>query len=175
MRAQTEAAVRDADVALFLIDAREGLTPLDEEIARWLRTGATPVIVAANKAEGRGGEAGRLEAYALGLGDPIAISAEHGEGVVDLFEALRPLVEKEGPPPAAPLEGGEEEVGGPLKLAIGGGPRRQVDLGNRMLGKSDDHRPRGTHGRAVSSSGLAPPDEAPGCGWSTPGDAQRPR
>ena len=96
MRAQTEAAVRDADVALFLIDAREGLTPLDEEIARWLRTGSTPVIVAANKAEGRGGEAGRLEAYALGLGDPIAISAEHGEGVVDLFEALRPLIESEG-------------------------------------------------------------------------------
>src|SRR3990170_265574 len=117
MRQQTEAAVRDADVALFLIDAREGLTPLDEEIARWLRTGATPVIVAANKAEGRGGEAGRLEAYALGLGDPIAISAEHGEGVVDLFEALRPLIEKEaGPHPGPlPLAGGEEEVG-PLKL-----------------------------------------------------------
>ena len=93
MRTQTEAAVRDADIALFLIDAREGLTPLDEEIARWLRTGETPVIVAANKAEGRGGEAGRLEAYALGLGEPIAISAEHGEGIVDLFEALRPHVE----------------------------------------------------------------------------------
>ena len=95
MRAQTEAAVREADVALFLIDAREGLTPLDEEIARWLRAGTTPVIVAANKAEGRAGEAGRLEAYALGLGEPIAISAEHGEGVVDLFEALRPHVEHE--------------------------------------------------------------------------------
>ena len=63
MRAQTEAAVREADVALFLIDAREGLTPLDEEIGRWLRSHRTPVIVAANKAEGRSGEAGRLEAY----------------------------------------------------------------------------------------------------------------
>jgi len=147
MRAQTEAAVRDADVALFLIDAREGLTPLDEEIARWLRTGATPVIVAANKAEGRGGEAGRLEAFALGLGEPLAISAEHGEGVVDLFEALRPHVEAfEGPPldplPLAggeeeggPLAGGEEE-GGPLKLAIVGRPNAgKSTLVNKMLGQ----------------------------------------
>ena len=139
MRQQTEAAVRDADVALFLIDAREGLTPLDEEIARWLRTGETPVIVAANKAEGRGGETGRLEAYALGLGDPIAISAEHGEGVVDLFEALRPLVEGEetGPPlDPLPLIGGEEEEGGPLKLAIVGRPNAgKSTLVNRMLGQ----------------------------------------
>src|SRR5215218_6906518 len=95
MRVQTEAAVRDADVALFLIDAREGLTPLDEEIARWLRSSDTPVVVAANKAEGRAGEAGRLEAFALGLGEPFALSAEHGEGLVDLFEALRPHLEPE--------------------------------------------------------------------------------
>src|SRR6266550_3504740 len=70
MRQQTEAAVRDADIALFLIDAREGLTPLDEEIARWLRVETTPVIVVANKAESRAGEAGVLEAFRLGLGDP---------------------------------------------------------------------------------------------------------
>ena len=142
MRQQTEAAVRDADIALFLIDAREGLTPLDEEIARWLRTGATPVIVAANKAEGRGGEAGRLEAYALGLGDPIAISAEHGDGVVDLFEALRPLVEGEetGPHPNPLARAGEEEEEdeelGPLKLAIVGRPNAgKSTLVNRMLGE----------------------------------------
>ncbi|MBA3510775.1 ribosome biogenesis GTPase Der [Sphingomonas sp.] len=132
MRVQTEAAVREADVALFLIDAREGLTPLDEEIARWLRTGATPVIVAANKAEGRGGEAGRLEAFALGLGEPLAISAEHGEGVVDLFEALRPIVERDGPE----LEEEEESEGGPLKLAIVGRPNAgKSTLVNRMLGE----------------------------------------
>src|SRR5687767_11224070 len=95
MRHQTEAAVRDADVALFLIDAREGVTPLDEEIGRWLRSEQTPVIVAANKAEGRSGESGRLEAFALGFGEPLAISAEHGEGVVDLFESLRPHIERE--------------------------------------------------------------------------------
>ena len=94
MRQQTEAAVREADVALFLIDGREGLTPLDEEIARWLRAEKTPVIVAANKAEGNAGESGRLEAYTLGFGEPIAISAEHGEGRVDLFESLRPFVER---------------------------------------------------------------------------------
>jgi GTP-binding protein len=119
MRAQTEAAVREADVALFLIDAREGLTPLDEEIARWLRNHATPVVVAANKAEGRAGENGRLEAYALGLGDPIAISAEHGEGLADLFEMIRPHVEHEH----FETEAEEAEHGdGPLKLAIVGRP-----------------------------------------------------
>src|SRR5205809_3758783 len=67
MRQQTEAAVRDADAALFLIDGREGLTPLDEEIGRWPRAGATPVIVVANKAEGRAAEAGILAAYRMGL------------------------------------------------------------------------------------------------------------
>src|SRR5690242_12257120 len=79
MRQQTEAAVREADAALFMIDAREGLTPLDEEIGRWLRGADTPVVVAANKAEGKAGENGRLEAFALGLGEPFALSAEHGE------------------------------------------------------------------------------------------------
>ncbi len=95
MRKQTEAAVRDADAALFMIDAREGLTPLDEEIGRWLRVSTTPVIVVANKAEGRAGQSGALEAYRLGLGEPIVLSAEHGEGIADLFEALRPHVEHE--------------------------------------------------------------------------------
>src|SRR4028119_409982 len=98
MRAQTIAAVREADAALFLIDARAGVTPLDEEIGRWLRSETTPVILAANKAEGRAGESGILEAYSLGLGEPIAMSAEHGEGVVDLFEHLRPFVEREDEP-----------------------------------------------------------------------------
>jgi GTP-binding protein len=131
MRSQTEAAVRDADVALFLIDAREGVTPLDEEIARWLRVEDTPVIVAANKAEGRGGEAGRMEAFSLGLGEPLAISAEHGEGVVDLFEALRPWVEREEPDAES-----EPEEGGPLKLAIVGRPNAgKSTLVNRLLGE----------------------------------------
>ena len=134
MRQQTQAAVRDADVALFLIDGREGLTPLDEEIGRWLRTGKTPVVVAANKAEGRAGETGRLEAYALGLGDPIAISAEHGEGVVDLFEMLRPHIERDEEEIEEELD--EEDPARPLKLAIVGRPNAgKSTLVNRMLGE----------------------------------------
>jgi GTP-binding protein len=133
MRAQTDAAVREADVALFLIDAREGLTPLDEEIARWLRGHATPVVIAANKAEGNAGEAGRLEAFALGLGEPFALSAEHGEGLVDLFEAIRPHVEHEH----FQTEAEEEAEGaGPLKLAIVGRPNAgKSTLVNKMLGE----------------------------------------
>jgi GTP-binding protein len=131
MRQQTEAAVRDADAALFLIDGREGVTPLDEEIARWLRAETTPVVVVANKAEGRAGQEGAYEAYSLGLGDPVAISAEHGEGVADLFEALRPHVEHEH------FETDEvDESERPLSLAIVGRPNAgKSTLVNRMLGE----------------------------------------
>ncbi|HEU4695630.1 MAG TPA: ribosome biogenesis GTPase Der [Sphingomicrobium sp.] len=132
MRQQTEAAVRDADAALFLIDGREGVTPLDEEIARWLRAESTPVVVVANKAEGRAGQEGAYEAYSLGLGDPIAISAEHGEGVADLFEALRPHVEHEH------FEAGEDDLDSdhPLKIAIVGRPNAgKSTLVNRMIGE----------------------------------------
>ena len=132
MRQQTEAAVRDADAALFLIDAREGITPLDEEIGRWLRAETTPVVVVGNKAEGRAGEAGILDAYRLGLGDPIAISAEHGEGVADLFEALRPHVEHEH----FEAEDDELDAEHPLKIAIVGRPNAgKSTLVNRMLGE----------------------------------------
>jgi GTP-binding protein len=131
MRSQTEAAVRDADAALFMIDAREGVNPLDEEIGRWLRAATTPVVLVANKAEGRSGESGILDAYRLGLGEPVAISAEHGEGVADLFEALQPLIE-------AKANGEEEQAGegAPLKLAIVGRPNAgKSTLVNTMLGE----------------------------------------
>src|SRR6476469_7861396 len=135
MRAQTEAAVRDADAALFMVDARDGLTPLDEEIGRWLRAEATPVIVVANKAEGRAAESGIVEAFRLGLGDPIALSAEHGEGVADLFEALQPFVEATDPHPDLLPQAGEGE-GGPLHLAIVGRPNAgKSTLVNRMIGE----------------------------------------
>jgi GTP-binding protein len=131
MRAQTEAAVRDADAALFLIDAREGLTPLDEEIGRWLRAESTPVILVANKAEGRAADSGIFEAFRLGLGDPIALSAEHGEGVADLFEALRPLIEARDS-----SESEEADEGAPLKLAIVGRPNAgKSTLVNTMVGE----------------------------------------
>ena len=132
MRVQTTAAVREADAALFVIDSRAGVTPLDEEIARWLRSETTPVILVANKAEGRAGESGILEGYALGMGDPIPLSAEHGEGVVDLFEHLQPLIEKDEEA-SLPVEEGDEETG-PLKLAVVGRPNAgKSTLINRML------------------------------------------
>lgn len=133
MRQQTEAAVLDADVALFMIDARVGVTPLDEEIARWLRAADRPVVVLANKAEGRAGETGVIEAMALGFGDPVPLSAEHGEGVVDLFDALRPFVDRED---EEEPEEDPESPDAPLKLAIVGRPNAgKSTLINRMLGQ----------------------------------------
>ena len=131
MRMQTEAAVRDADAALFLVDAREGVTPLDEEIGRWLRAETTPVILVANKAEASASRSGIFEAFRLGLGEPVAISAEHGEGVADLFEAIRPHVEHEH------FEGQEDaERHDPLKLAIVGRPNAgKSTLVNKMVGE----------------------------------------
>ncbi len=139
MRAQTEVSVKGADVALFVIDARAGITPLDEEIGRWLREQALPVIVIANKAEGRAGEPGVLEAYALGLGDPVPLSAEHGEGLGDLFEALLPVIgehdEDEDLPDGEPAED-EDKLSGPLKLAIVGRPNAgKSTLINQLLGE----------------------------------------
>jgi len=90
MRAQTERALAEADVALMLIDARAGVTPVDEHFAGLLRASSTPVILVANKCEGSAGQGGLLEAYALGLGDPVPVSAEHGEGLALLYEALLP-------------------------------------------------------------------------------------
>ncbi len=133
MREQTERAVADADAALFLFDVREGLTPLDEEIGRWLRASETPVIVVGNKAEGRASE-DVYESYALGLGDPIAISAEHGEGTVDIFDKLRPIIEKHEEDRAQDSEADDAEDH-PLKLAIVGRPNAgKSTLINTMLG-----------------------------------------
>ncbi|MBD8677626.1 ribosome biogenesis GTPase Der [Sphingomonas sp. CFBP 13720] len=134
MRMQTQAAVEMADVALFMIDARAGITPLDEEIARWLRSADGTVILVANKAEGRAGENGVLESLALGFGDPVQMSAEHGEGVADLFDALRPFVERE----PEPVEDEEEydPENAVLKLAIVGRPNAgKSTLINRFLGQ----------------------------------------
>ncbi len=134
MRLQTTAALGDAAVALLVIDGRIGLTPADRYFAQWLRSGPTPVVLVVNKAEGRAGDAGLMEAFELGLGDPVAISAEHGEGFADLFEALAPFIDKAA---ADALAAGEEEPEtGPLKLAIVGRPNAgKSTLINRLVGQ----------------------------------------
>jgi GTP-binding protein len=132
MRVQTQAAVREADVALFMIDARAGVVPLDEEIARWLRSEDTPVVLLANKAEGKAGESGVIEAFGLGFQEPVPFSAEHGEGLADLFDALFPYLDR----PEIDEEEEEETENGPLKLAIVGRPNAgKSTLINRMLGE----------------------------------------
>lgn len=144
MRALTERAVAAADICLFMIDARQGVTPTDQEFAKLLLKQGANVILAANKAEGRAGEAGVLEAYALGLGTPIAISSEHGEGMADLLEALQPLADVM-PAPETPeveviLEDGDEDDRDfrkkPLQIAIIGRPNAgKSTLVNQILGE----------------------------------------
>jgi GTP-binding protein len=136
MRAQTEVSLRGADAALFLVDARAGITPLDEEIARWLREQDVPVVLAANKAEGSAGDAGIMEAYALGFGEPVGISAEHGEGMADLLAALMPLIQDKQPFEGENAEGEETDPSAPLQLAIVGRPNAgKSTLINRLLGE----------------------------------------
>jgi GTP-binding protein len=130
MSAQAETAVADADLCLFVIDARAGVTPVDREFAARLRKSGKPIVVVANKAEGKAAEPGILEAFALGLGDPVPLSAEHGEGLADLHDALSPLLEG----PAA--EAVEAEAERPLKLAIIGQPNSgKSTLINALIGE----------------------------------------
>jgi len=94
MRDQTEIALNEADVALMMFDARIGITPVDKHFSGLLRKSKTPVILIANKCERGAGEAGRLEAYELGLGEPVAVSSEHGEGIDALYDALKPYFDR---------------------------------------------------------------------------------
>ncbi|MDF8332163.1 ribosome biogenesis GTPase Der [Novosphingobium cyanobacteriorum] len=141
MRQQTEASLIGADVALFVIDARAGVTPLDEEIARYLRQSRVPIVLMANKAEGRQGDPGIYDAFALGFGEPVAFSAEHGQGLADLFEALRPHIESaQGEDEDEAEPAGDEEEFDPesiLKLAIVGRPNAgKSTLINKLLGEN---------------------------------------
>ena len=140
MRKQTEVSLEGADAALFVVDARAGLTPLDEEIGRWLRGQDVPVVLVCNKAEGKAAEPGILESYSLGLGEPLGISAEHGEGIADLFGGLWPIIgaKSEAADAAAERAGDadEEDLNAPLKLAIVGRPNAgKSTLINRLLGE----------------------------------------
>ena len=138
MRAQTEVSLKGADAALFVIDSRAGLTPLDDEIARWLREQDVPVVLVANKAEGNAGQAGILEAYSLGLGEPVPVSAEHGEGVADLYEALVPHIAHKQPvdDDSGVEDEDDHDPSRPLQLAIVGRPNAgKSTLINRLLGE----------------------------------------
>src|SRR5271165_1707086 len=131
MRAHTERALALADVALLIIDAREGVTEADRHFAGWLRRSGKPVVLVANKTEGRNVLAGVGEAYRLGLGDPVPISAEHGEGLAGLYERLAPVSRDVEPPDHA-----ETAAEKPLHLAIVGRPNvGKSTLVNRLLGE----------------------------------------
>jgi GTP-binding protein len=130
MRAGSATAVSQADLVLFVLDARTGVTPADQHFANWLRRQGKPVLLVANKAEGRTATSSILDAYALGLGDPVGVSAEHGEGVADLMSEI---ADRLPPLAAAPEEPHDDR---PLKLAIVGRPNAgKSTLINRLLGE----------------------------------------
>ena len=135
LRAQSEAALDDADVGLFVIDAKAGVTALDETLAAVLREHGKPLILLANKAESDAGALAQAEAWRLALGEPVPVAAAHGRGMDELAEALRPFLA-----PAADEEEPEPDAeaaapGGPLRLAVLGRPNvGKSSLINRLLG-----------------------------------------
>ncbi len=144
MRAQTEKAIDDSDLVLLLIDARVGVTPVDEHFADWVRQRHKPAVLIANKCESAAADAGVYDSYRLGLGDPVAISAEHGEGMADLYGAILDhaggAADEEMPEPdvesATEAAEAAEDEAGPLRLAIIGRPNTgKSTLVNRLLGE----------------------------------------
>jgi GTP-binding protein len=143
MRAQSEAAISRADLVLFVLDAREGVVPADAAFARAVRQSGRPVVLVANKCEGRASESGFYEAYQLGLGDPIAISAEHGEGLGDLVDAILAALgleperrRKDDSDGGLEAEEGASARTHPIRLAIVGRPNSgKSTLVNALLGE----------------------------------------
>ena len=141
MQEQTETAIGLADALMFVVDARAGLTPNDRAFADFARRAGKPVILVANKSEGRHGDAGAMETYALGFGEPIQISAEHGEGMSDLYDALRALTPEPAEEPEVfiydeVIEPDDELTKRPIRVAIVGRPNAGKLTGiNRLLGE----------------------------------------
>lgn len=157
MRAQTEMAIQEADLTLFVVDAKMGLTPLDKTFGELLRRSGKPVVLVANKSEARGSDGGFYDAFTLGLGEPVPISAEHGQGMIDLRDAIVEAIGEERAfagendeeavtdvsIPAGELEGDEDEEieaayddTKPLRVAIVGRPNAgKSTLINRFLGE----------------------------------------
>ena len=134
MLSQTKTAIADADAIFFVIDSRSGLLPADKAFADVIRKSGKPVVLIANKSEGKAGQAGAMEAYSLGLGEPIALSAEHGEGLGDLYDSLRNVSEIR--PVSDESEHYDQNVARPIRVAVVGRPNAgKSTLVNRLLGE----------------------------------------
>ena len=136
MAAQTKTAIASADAVMFLMDARTGVMPSDRAIAQLVRKSGKPAILVANKCEGRAAQSGVHEAYTLGLGEPIALSAEHGEGLSDLYDALRVALPDQTEPADDEEAEDAPETARPIRVAVVGRPNAgKSTLVNRLVGE----------------------------------------